>query len=80
VCSRLEAVDLSHSVATGNKEMTGLTEGAGLRELVRDMCVGVTDGRARQCHRRMPWALEAQPQVVLMTRSPPRPCRDAQEP
>ncbi|CAD6252661.1 unnamed protein product [Miscanthus lutarioriparius] len=41
-CPRLEAVDLSHCVAAGDREMAALAA-AGLRELVMDKCLGVTD-------------------------------------
>ncbi|KAF8765889.1 hypothetical protein HU200_008057 [Digitaria exilis] len=43
VCPRLEAVDLSHCVAAGDREMAALASAAGLRELVMDKCLGVTD-------------------------------------
>ncbi|KAK8448142.1 hypothetical protein SEVIR_8G232300v4 [Setaria viridis] len=42
-CPRLEAVDLSHCVAAGDREMAALAAAAGLRELVMDKCLGVTD-------------------------------------
>ncbi|TKV94372.2 hypothetical protein SEVIR_9G289800v4 [Setaria viridis] len=42
-CPRLEAVDLSHRVAAGDREMAALAAAAGLRELVMDKCLGVTD-------------------------------------
>ncbi|CAD6252656.1 unnamed protein product [Miscanthus lutarioriparius] len=41
-CPRLEAVDLSHCVAAGDREMAALAA-AGLRELVMDKCLGITD-------------------------------------
>jgi F-box and leucine-rich repeat protein 2/20 len=34
VCSRLEAVELSHCIAAGDREITALTTAAGLMELV----------------------------------------------
>jgi F-box/leucine-rich repeat protein 2/20 len=40
---KLEAVDLSHCVAAGDREMAALAAAAGLRELVMDKCLGVTD-------------------------------------
>ncbi|PWZ25932.1 hypothetical protein Zm00014a_027862 [Zea mays] len=42
-CPILEAVDLSHCVAAGDREMAALAAAAGLRELVMDKCLGVTD-------------------------------------
>ncbi|CAL4982855.1 unnamed protein product [Urochloa decumbens] len=42
-CPRLEAVDLSHCVAAGDREMAAVAAAAGLRELVMDKCLGVTD-------------------------------------
>jgi F-box/leucine-rich repeat protein 2/20 len=42
-CPRLEAVDMSHCVAAGDREMAALAAAAGLRELVMDKCLGVTD-------------------------------------
>ncbi|RLN05264.1 F-box/LRR-repeat protein 3-like [Panicum miliaceum] len=42
-CPRLEAVDLSHCVAAWDREMAALAAAAGLRELVMDKCLSVTD-------------------------------------
>ncbi|CAO2150007.1 unnamed protein product [Urochloa humidicola] len=42
-CPRLEAVDMSHCVAAGDREMAALAAAPGLRELVMDKCLGVTD-------------------------------------
>lgn len=42
-CPSLEAVDLSHCVAAGDREMAALAAAAGLRDLVMDKCLGVTD-------------------------------------
>jgi F-box/leucine-rich repeat protein 2/20 len=42
-CPRLEAVDLCHCVAAGDREMAALAAASGLRELVMDKCLGVTD-------------------------------------
>ncbi|OEL16285.1 F-box/LRR-repeat protein 3 [Dichanthelium oligosanthes] len=42
-CPRLEAVDLSHCVAAGDREMAALAAAAGLRELIMDKCLGMTD-------------------------------------
>jgi F-box and leucine-rich repeat protein 2/20 len=43
VCPRLEAVDKSHCVAVGDGKMAALAAAAGLRELVMDKCLGVTN-------------------------------------
>ncbi|TVU49868.1 hypothetical protein EJB05_01207, partial [Eragrostis curvula] len=42
-CPRLEAVDLSHCVGAGDREVAALAAAAGLRELRLDKCLGVTD-------------------------------------
>ncbi|XP_062183086.1 F-box/LRR-repeat protein 3-like [Phragmites australis] len=42
-CPRLEAVDLSHCVAAGDREMAAVAAAAGLRELALDKCLAVTD-------------------------------------
>ncbi|CAN6381971.1 unnamed protein product [Urochloa humidicola] len=42
-CPRLEAVDMSHCVAAGDREMAAVAAAAGLRELAMDKCLGVTD-------------------------------------
>jgi hypothetical protein len=42
-CPRLEAVDKSHCVATGDRKLAALAAAAGLRELVMDKCLGITD-------------------------------------
>lgn len=42
-CPRLEAMDLSHCVGAGDREMAAVAAAAGLRELTLDKCLGVTD-------------------------------------
>ncbi|KAL6653739.1 hypothetical protein ACP70R_008663 [Stipagrostis hirtigluma subsp. patula] len=42
-CPRLEAVDLSHCPAAGDREMAALAAAAGLRDLALDKCLAVTD-------------------------------------
>ncbi|KAL6907843.1 hypothetical protein ACP4OV_002013 [Aristida adscensionis] len=42
-CRSLEAVDLSHCVAAGDREMAALAAARGLRELALDKCLAVTD-------------------------------------
>jgi F-box and leucine-rich repeat protein 2/20 len=47
-CPRLEAVDVSHCAAAGDREIVAVAAAPGLRELVLDMCLAVTDvGLAR---------------------------------
>ncbi|WVZ50025.1 hypothetical protein U9M48_001324 [Paspalum notatum var. saurae] len=42
-CPGIRALDLSHCLAAGDREMAALAAAAGLRELVVDKCLGVTD-------------------------------------
>ncbi|GJN25783.1 hypothetical protein PR202_gb13656 [Eleusine coracana subsp. coracana] len=42
-CPRLEALDLSHCVAAGDREVAALAGAEGIRDLVLDKCLEVTD-------------------------------------
>ncbi|KAG2621318.1 hypothetical protein PVAP13_3NG248000 [Panicum virgatum] len=42
-CPRLEAVDLSHCVGAGDREVAAVAAAAGLRDLRLDKCLAVTD-------------------------------------